>query len=183
MLLWLEEMDFVPCRPRRQELVSIFIHLLSYSMSDLLYVYLSIFVAVFSVCLSFSFTHSNKHAPYCTHIRTKINAKAAQLHAAHRWCVHGILSKWQLKKAIINSFWQQQPVLRLTIRYTTLNHIAIFYTLSVCPALPCDCSKGCKVLVVSWHVPCGHAKSCRFMYTGVWLRVTHEEQNVLHCQI
>lgn len=33
--------------------------------------------------------------------------------------------------------------------------------------------------VVSWHVACGHAKSCRFMYIAVWVRVAHEEQNVL----
>lgn len=76
--------------------------------------------------------------------------------------------KWQLKKAIINSFWQRQTVPWLTIRYTTLNHTAIFYTLSVCPALLCGSSKGDKVMVVNWRAVCSHVKSCRFMYIVVW---------------
>lgn len=124
------------------------------------------FLSMSTCALYFALTHKHNNT---------VHAKVAHLHAAYRWCALDILSNLQLKKAIINSFWQKQPVPRRTIRSTTLNHIAIFYTPSVYPVVLHDCSKGCKVFVVSWHVACSHAKSW-LMYVAVWFCVAWEEK-------
>ncbi len=129
------------------------------------------------ICLLVSFALT--HTLYTAHMTTHLQKYKCQ-GGSPSWCPQVMctwhLSNLQLKKAIINSFWQKQPFPWRTIRYTTLNHIAIFCTLSACPALLCDGSKGCKVLAVSWHVACGHGKSCRFMYVAVWFCVAPEEE-------
>lgn len=110
------------------------------------------------------FFRSDKHPPWL-HTSTK--------NEMPRWVTFmlptgdDILSNLQLKKAAINSFWQKQPVPRRIIRYTTLNRFAIFYThVSLPSSSSVIAAKGCKVLVVSWHVARGHAKASRFTYVA-----------------
>lgn len=55
---------------------------------------------LFPSCSDTLLTHTQTFA--LVHTCTEINAEASHLRAAHRWRTHGILSKWQLKKAIIN---------------------------------------------------------------------------------